>query len=254
MTLIVMLSLPVLYVTGSLRKSVSTIRVNGRAFVLYFLIGAVLSSMPIIFVIPGISVNMGGLFLCVAPAVYLALKKDCGYRFLLASLLCVLLAALSYFMFMTFTIPIIRPLTGIAVALMALAMLRHEAAAKAPVLAGLYGICESTMSLLTAQSYTLRLFDVTELAILCFFLCFAASSAAVHIKDMKAEKAKEPHETEHPSPGPQIPEPKFPGIEFPEPEFPKPEFPTPEFNAVTEPEAAIKQAMLSTSEPKPNES
>ncbi len=258
-SLIVMLSLPVLYLTGSLRKTVAKMKIGGTAFVAYFLAAAVLSMIPVVTVLPGLSMNIAGMFLCIAPAVYLAFKKDCGYKFLLASKLMILLAVLSHYLFLSLTLPAIKPMTGAAVAIVAICCLGYKAAPKAPALAGVYSVSENLMALLTGQMRTLYLFDAAELAVFCFMLCFAAASLALFVRQIKDKKVyiPEPPDTEVQKPhGPQIPEPKFPGIEFPEPEFPKPEFPEPQLeensglNADTEPLAPS----LVPAEPKPSES
>lgn len=260
-SLIVMLSLPVLYLTGSLRKTTAKMKIGGAAFVVYFLAAAVLSVIPAVTVVPGLLVNFQGMFLCVAPAVYLALKKDCGYRLLLAAKLMVLLAVLSHYLFISFTFPAIKPLTGAAVAVIALCCLGHKAAPKAPVLAGVYAVSENIMALLTGQMRILRLFDAAELAVLCFMLCFTAASMAVYLKQLKAHRANthipEPPDTDIQKPhGPEIPEPKFPGIEFPKPEFPKPEFPEPQLEQIGGPDTDLEPSAPSIlpTEPKPSES
>lgn len=224
-SLIVMLSLPVLYLTGSLRESIKTVRIGGGAFVLYFLMGAALTFIPAVTVLPGVSFDIAGAFLCVAPAVYLWVRRSCSYRLLLAALLSVLLAVSAYFIFSAFTLPFIPALTGAAIALLAIACLGRGAAPRVPVMAGVFGVCGSIMEVLTGQTRTLRLFDVSELAVLCFFFCFIFSSAAAHFGRVRPAKQKA-------SGVAGLPGPEFPGTEFPEPEFPKPEVPEP---GVTEP-------------------
>jgi len=263
-SLIVMLGLPVLYLTGSLRKSVSAMRIGGKAFVSYFLVGAALSLLPVIPLLPGLHINIAGAFLCVAPVIYLAHRKDMDFRFLLAAMLTVLLSVSAYYLLASFTLPYLQPLTGAAVAFLALACLGSRATPRAPVLAAAYGISENIMALLTGQVRTMRLFDVPELAILCFFFCFALSAIAVFFRPAEARESNapelpdlpgtefpEPQTPEPEVPKPEIPEPDFPGTEFPEPEFPEPQFPKPE---IEEPFPEIefpKPERMQTPLPKP---
>lgn len=247
-SLIVMLGLPVLYLTGSLRQTVAAMKISGKAFVGYFLIAAALSLIPKITLFGTVIFNMTGAFLCTAPAVYLALRGDCGYRFSLAGLLSVLLSVSAYYIFSTYTVTYISQLTSVAVAIVALLCLGRYAPPKAPVLAGVYGISEGIMGRLTGQTQILRLLDVTELAMLCFLICFAVSAGIVHLRHgAKAEPKPEipdlPNtefpEPEYPKPEfpePKVPEPDFPGIEFPEPEYPEPKVPRPEVSEPAFPE------------------
>lgn len=252
-SLIVMLSMPVLYLTGSFRKIIAEMKIGGAAFVLYFLSSAALSMIPDVAVISVLSVNIAGTFICVAPPVYLAFKKECGYRFLIASKLMVLLAVLSHYLLLSFTLPAIKPLTGAAAAVIALCCFGYKAAPNAPALAGIYAVSENIMSLLTGQTRTLRLFDAAELAVLCFMLCFASASLALYIRRIKARKARTyvpaPPDTDIEKPlSPNIPEPKFPGIEFPAPE------PRLEENDVLNIGLEPLTQSIAPEEPKPSES
>lgn len=188
-SLIIMLSLPVLYLTGSLRRILEQLKIGGAAFVIYFFMAAALCAVPVINVLPLISVNLAGLFVCIAPTIYIAIKKQCGYRFLLASNLMVLLSALSNYLFLTFTMPVIKPVTGMAIVVIAICCLGFNAAPKAPALAGVFTLSENIIDLLTGQVRTLRLFDSIELAMLCFLVCFCAAPILNYVMLQKQKRA-----------------------------------------------------------------
>ena len=248
-SMIAMLGLPVLYLTGSLRQTVGALKISGKAFAGYFLVAAALTLIPKITLFDSVIFNASGAFLCIAPFVYAVLHGGFGYRFLLACLLCVLLSVLAYYILSTYTLPYIGQLTSAAVAIVALLCLGRYAAPIAPVLAGIYGISEGIMGMLSGQANAFRLFDVTELATLCFVICFTASTMIIHgrrtcasektapdIPDLPNTEFPEPEYPKPEFPEPKIPEPEFPGIEFPEPEYPEPKFPRPEVSEPVFPE------------------
>jgi hypothetical protein len=70
-SLIALIGFPVLYLTGNLRKAVASAGIRGIVFVLYFIISALLSLIPRIGLFPWISLDLAGLFMGVAPAVYI---------------------------------------------------------------------------------------------------------------------------------------------------------------------------------------
>lgn len=239
-SMIAMLGLPVLYLTGSLRQTAGALKISGKAFAGYFLVAAALTLIPKITLFDPVTFNASGAFLCIAPAVYAAMHGGFGYRALLSCLLCVLLSVLAYYILSTYTVPYIGQLTSAAVAIVALLCLGRYAAPIAPVLAGIYGVSEGIMGMLSGQASTLRLFDVTELATLCFVICFTASAIIIHgrrgasasekpdIPDLPNTEFPEPEYPKPKFPEPKMPEPEFPGIEFPEPEYPRPKLPRPE--------------------------
>jgi len=239
-SLVFMLGLPVLYLTGSLKKTVSAMHISGKAFVLYFFLAAGLSLLPTFSILAFIHMDAAGAFICVAPAVYLAYQKEFSYRLFLAAMLSVMLSVASYYILSSYSVPYLQPLTGAAVALIGLVCLGKRAAKTSPVLAGAYSISENMMTLLTGQVRLLRLFDAVELALLCTVFCLAAigTGALIDRKRQSSENGKvpdlpypefpDPGHPEQETPEPKIPETPFPGIEFPEPELPKPEFPKPE--------------------------
>ncbi len=178
-SLIVLIGLPVLYLTGSLRKAVAAAGIRGIHFVMYFIIGLVLSLVPEVRFSPWISFSLTGAFLCIAPAVYIALSGGYGYRFFLASAITVLLSVTSFFVSNTLTLPYLTPVLGLTVSAVAVLCFGRRAPEHAPVLAGLYGIGDSVMALLSDSARTVILFDVRAMATLSFAVCLFAAFLSV---------------------------------------------------------------------------
>jgi hypothetical protein len=174
-SLIVLIGLPVLYLTGSLRKAVAAAGIRGVHFVLYFVIGLVLSLVPVIRIFPWISISLDGAFLSIAPAVYIALHGGYGYRFFLASAITVLLSVTSFFVANTLTVLWLTPGLGLAVSAVAVLCHRRRAPEHAPILAGLFGVADSIMTLLADTARTVVLFNVSEMAVLSFTVCLLAA-------------------------------------------------------------------------------
>ncbi len=174
-SLIVIVGLPVLYLTGSLRKATSAARLGGTAFVLYFIICALLSVVPIVTVTNGISVCAAGAFLCVAPVFYIIYQKGFTFRFYLASAITVLLSVSASFVSISYTVTYLSAVLIFFVSLIALLFMEGRAPLYAPVLIGIYSIAEDIMALLTDTVRTLTVFDVMDIASLSFVVCLAVS-------------------------------------------------------------------------------
>lgn len=174
-SLIVMVGLPVLYLTGSLRKATSASGLGGTAFVLYFIICALLSIVPVVTITDRISVCVAGAFLCLAPAVYLLVQKDFTFRFYLASAITVLLSVSASFISISYTVTYLSAALIFAVSLLALLFMKERAPLYAPILIGIYSIAEDIMGLLTETVRTVTAFEVLDIASLTFVLCLAAS-------------------------------------------------------------------------------
>ena len=80
-SLIVLIGFPVLYLTGSLRKAAAAAGIRGIQFVLYFVIATLFSLAPRIPILPGLSLDLTGLFMCVAPVVYIFYHRGYTYHF-----------------------------------------------------------------------------------------------------------------------------------------------------------------------------
>lgn len=181
-SLIVLLGLPVLYLTGNLRKAVASAGIRGIVFVLYFVIAVLLSLAPKISISPGLSLNIAGTFLSVAPAVYIAMQRGYTYRFFLASSITVLFSISAFFVTNTLTLPYLTPVLGLAVSAVAVLCHGRRAPEHAPVLAGLFGAADSTMALLADTARSVVLFDVCAMAAISFAVCLCATFLSVRRK------------------------------------------------------------------------
>ena len=179
-SLIVMVGLPVLYLTGSLRKATGAAGIGGKAFVLYFVICAALSIIPVVTIIDRISVCVAGAFLCIAPAFYLVFHKGVTFRFYLASAITVLLSVSASFVSFSYTVTYLSAVLMCAVSLLALLFTKNRAPLCAPVLIGIYSVAENIMALLTETVSTVTAFDVMDIASLSFVVCLAASYLLSH--------------------------------------------------------------------------
>ena len=178
-SLIVLIGLPVLYLTGNLRKAAAAAGIRGVHFVLYFIIGLLLSLAPEVRLSSWISFSLAGAFLCIAPAVCIALSGGYGYRFFLAAAITILLSVTSFFVSNTLTLPYLTPVLGLAVSAVAVLCFGRRAPEHAPVLAGLFGIGDSVMSLLSDPASSVVLFDVRTMAVLSFAVCLIAAFFSV---------------------------------------------------------------------------
>lgn len=174
-SLIVMVGLPVLYLTGSLRKATSAACINGTVFALYFIICALLLIVPVVTIVDRISVCVAGSFFCIAPVLYLIIQKDFAFRFYLASAITVLLSVSASFVSISYTVTYLSPALIFAVSLLALLFMKGRAPLYAPVLIGIYSVAEDIMALLTETVSSVTAFDVMDIASLSFVICLAAS-------------------------------------------------------------------------------
>lgn len=182
MSLIVLIGLPVLYLTGNLKKAVAAAGIRGAVFVLYFVIAVLLSLAPAVYILPNLSVSLSGAFLCIAPAVYIGLQGGYTYRFFLASSLTALLSVSVFFVINTLALPYLSPVPGLAMSAVAILCHGRRAAEYAPVLAGLFGAVDSIMVLLTDTARAVVLFDVSAMATLSLSVCLLAAFLSLHTR------------------------------------------------------------------------
>jgi hypothetical protein len=172
---IVILGLPVLYVTGSLKKIVKNAGIGGAAFVLYFAITAALSFIPAAELIQGICVNPAGAFFCIAPAVYLAIKKRYTYIYYLAVVITTLFAVAVSFFTNTYTLPYLSYIVVLVIAAAAVVCFKTNAPLFAPVMMGVYGVAGRFMELFGGMNDSVTLFTGIGTISLCAAVCLFAS-------------------------------------------------------------------------------
>lgn len=164
---IVILGLPVLYVTGSIRKIVHNTGVGGVAFVVYFACTALLTFVPAVKIVQFAKIDFAGAFFCVAPAVYLAVKKRYTYRYYLAFVLTTLFAVAVSFFTNTYTLPYLPYIVVLAVTLAAVLCFKSRAPVFAPVMMGVYGIAAGLMQLFGGMNDSITLFNDIGMISLC---------------------------------------------------------------------------------------
>ena len=174
-SLVVMLGLPILYLTGSLRKSTSAAGISGACFMFYFVISALLSIFPPVMIGGNIGIVLAGAFMCLAPVVYLIIRRDFTFRFYLAAMVTVLISVTASFVSISYTISFISALLVFTVSLVSLIFLKNRAPLFAPVLIGIYSLAADIMSLLTEAVRTVYAFDVLDIASISFVVCLAVS-------------------------------------------------------------------------------
>ncbi len=175
---IVILGLPVLYITGSLKKIVTAANISGKSFVLYFLCAAILSFLPIVNIAQNISVNISGAFLFLAPAVYLALKKKYDYKFFAICAGIALVSAAMSFLLNLYDLEYLNYIICITISFTAVFCYKEHAPVYIPVFLGVYSLFGSIMQLILSSYYTNVFFISAETTsvgiVLCLFLAYFA--------------------------------------------------------------------------------
>lgn len=172
---VIILGLPVLYVTGSLKKIVKYAGVGGAAFVVYFAVTAALSFVPEIKIIEGMRLSVAGAFFCLAPAVYLAFKRRYTYVYYLAAVATTLFAVAVSFFTNTYTLPYLPYIVVIIITAAAVACFKSNAALFSPVMMGVYGAAESLMELFGGMDDSIMLFTNIGMLSMCAAFCLFAS-------------------------------------------------------------------------------
>lgn len=164
---IVIIGLPVLYVTGSIKKIVHNAGVGGAAFVIYFACTAALTFVPVVRIADFAEVDFAGAFFCIAPAVYLAVKKRYTYRYYLALVLTTLFAVAVSFFTNTYTLTFLPYIVVLSVTLGAVLCFKSGAPVFAPVMMGVYGIAAGLMQLFAGMDDSITLFGDIGMISLC---------------------------------------------------------------------------------------
>jgi len=189
---IVILGLPILYLTGSLRKMVANANLGGVCFVMYFVCTAALSFVPIVRITQDISINLSGAFFCTAPAVYLAVKKDYDYKFFIPCVLITLMSIASAFLLNSYTLPYLPYLVSTIVVIIAIVFFNARAPIYAPVLIGLYNILWSVMQLFISNYYLNVFFNVIEITSASLVICLIAAYFVTKSKGRHAIRNNSP--------------------------------------------------------------
>ncbi len=191
---IVILGLPVLYLTGSLRKIVLNTGISGLSFVMYFACTAVLSFLPEVRIIQGMQINFSGAFFCVAPAVYMIVKKRYTYRHYLIFVLTSLAAVGIAFFSSSYTLTYLPYIIVFAVVLTAVVCFRAEAPVFAPVMMGAYSVAGGLMHILGGINNLVTLFGGIGQISICLTICLFS---AYIVTKPRGKHAPDPLEIQH---------------------------------------------------------
>ncbi|MGI5850336.1 MAG: hypothetical protein ACOX8Q_09810, partial [Christensenellales bacterium] len=184
--------LPVLYMTGSLRKTVANAHVSGICFVLYFIFTAALSFIPLVRVVQGISVNVAGAFFCVAPAVYLMAKKRYSYRYYITFVLTTLVTVVLSFLSNAYTLSFLPYSVSIATSFTAMLCFKGSAPVFVPVMVGIYGAVDGVMQLFAGINNSITLFGGIGIVSLSVAICLLMSGLVCRPKGRHAADGGSP--------------------------------------------------------------
>lgn len=172
---IFIVGLPVLYVTGSLKKTVKNTGASGVAFVLYFLLTMLLTIMPDIPISQGISIYAAGTFFCTSPIIYLAVKRKLYFSHVIAMIVVALISVASAFLVNAYTMTYLPFLIGGGVCIIALLCCKSRASLTAPALVGIFSAVQSGMTLLVSGYSNAVFFDCLSLAAASAAVCLFAA-------------------------------------------------------------------------------
>lgn len=159
---VVMISLPVLYMTGSLRRAVMIMGISGKAFLLYFAIGIVLAMLPIVYAYRT-GINVCGAYLCLSATIYAAATKRFDYRLFIAAAAALLIGVAEFVVSNSFVLPNIGYIRTAIVCIASILIYRGQAALFLPVIALVYNAAVFVVSLVLGLSHNFCLFSDMEL-------------------------------------------------------------------------------------------
>ena len=174
-SLIVNLGLPVLVVTGSLHHIIANAGLGKKSVVLFFVLAAALSLLPDIRIAGSVWLCTAGLWFCVAPAVYLVLKRAYAFRFFIVFSLSALFGILFAFVEGAYAVPYMSAAAGGLIVLTALIGGGRKAAVYAPVLVGVFFVVRSTAAATAGISQNMVLFADIGMAALSTAACLFAA-------------------------------------------------------------------------------
>jgi len=150
--LVLMVSLPVLYLTGNIRCAVAKMGVPGRWFVLYFVIGIALLLLPSVFMF-GVQISLSGAFLSIAPCVYLAKKKQYGYQIIISAMVAAVIYIAAYVLQSMLAVTYLTAGAIVLLSVLALVVFKEKAGLFLPVLVLVYCVCEIAFALVVPGQY-----------------------------------------------------------------------------------------------------
>ena len=192
---IVILGLPVLYLTGSLKKIVENTGLSRMCFVMYFAVTAALSLIPELRLTAGMRLNVSGAFFCMSPAIYLVIKKQYTYKHYLACVLTTLFSVALSFVSNMYTMQYLPYIISFVLAVTAALCFKAGAPVFAPVMMGIYGIAGGCMQLLSGMDNSIVLFGGLGITSLSTAICllFSYIVARPRGKNPRSLRGLKPH-------------------------------------------------------------
>lgn len=163
-SIIIMLGLPMLYITGSLRKVVANAGVRGTCFVLFFVGVIVLSLLPVVKITDEMSLCLAGAFFCMAPAIYLVIKNEFHFKFYISFVLTVFLSVVATLFSESIVKSYLLYFCMMLIVLIAVLFFKSKAPIFVPVLMGVFFVTKSITRIFIGTYYLTTWFDSIDVA------------------------------------------------------------------------------------------
>lgn len=183
-----MISLPVLYATGSLKRAVMILGISSKAFLLYFGIGIILAILPTVYAYRT-GIDVCGAYLCLSATIYAVVTKRFDYRLFIAAAAALLIGVAEFVVSNSFVIPHIGYIRTAIVCIASILIYRGQAALFLPVIALIYNVAVFSVSLVLGLSHNFRLFSDMELVLFGIAVCLVVSYAFERTHGRHARKA-----------------------------------------------------------------
>ena len=171
-----MICLPVLCITGNLRRALKLCEICPGTFTAYFLIGLGLTLLPDLYIFD-VGISFSGAFLCLSAFAYILIKKILDYRFFIASAAALLIYAFEFVISNSQYVPHIRYFTLGAVLLTAILVYKAKAALYIPVIAFVFSAAGFIISLALGVGHNYKIFDRHEMVLYGMAICLLSSYA-----------------------------------------------------------------------------
>lgn len=124
---VIMICLPVLYATGSLRRAAGMCGAGPLPFILYFLIGLGLTLVPNIYVF-NTGISLSGAYLSLSAFIYVIVKRKLDYRFFIALAAALAVSAADFILSNAYFLPYMVYVVSAFISVSALFIYRGQAA------------------------------------------------------------------------------------------------------------------------------
>lgn len=174
--IVAMISLLVLYATGSLRRAVMLSGLSGKTFLIYLGVGIVLATLPIIYIYKT-GINVCGAYLCLSVAIYAAVRRRYDYRLFIAAAAALLIGVVEFVISNSFVLPHIGYIRTAIVCIASILIYRGQAALFLPIIALIYNVSVFSVSAILGLSHNYCLFADMEMILFGIAACLLVSYA-----------------------------------------------------------------------------